>query len=91
MFIELDLSFLGNMHYAQWASLLSAGLGAVGTAIMFAYSSMLEPLEGEGGPLMQPWNADIRAKNKVRRVWQKIGIGLLFCSFAVQFGAVFLP
>lgn len=80
------------MTAAQYAALISAALGACGTIVLFFATYGFQPLEGGvfGSPELQEWNARIKAKNKERKIRQRIGLGLLCCSFAVQAVSVFL-
>ena len=81
-----------NMTAVQCANLLSALLGASGTIFLFFGSYAFQPLEGApfNSPEVEQWNACIKTKNHVRKTRQKIGLGLLCTSFAVQALTVFL-
>jgi hypothetical protein len=81
------------MTAVQCATLLSAILGAAGTAFLFFGSYTLQPFEGApfGGPQINKANAEIAAKNKLRILRQRIGLALLSLSFVAQAGSVFLP
>ncbi len=81
------------MTVEKYATLLSAILGIFGTVILFFSSYALQPLEGGvfGSDELYKWNARVRAKNKLRKIIQRIGLGLLCLSFIVQATIVFLP
>ncbi len=80
------------MSSAQYAALLSAALGAAGTGFLYRGTYGFEPYEGAtfGSPEQQQRNSFIYAKNKSRQRSQRIGIVLLFLSFALQAVVVFL-
>lgn len=74
------------------ATLFSAGLGAIGTMILFFSSYALQPLEGAawGSDAVTRHNEGVRAKNALRLRWQRLGVAILGCSFVVQAIACFL-
>jgi hypothetical protein len=81
-----------NMTVVQSATLVSAGLGFSGTIFLFLGTYGFQPFEGGvfGSPEMQAHNARVRAKNKTKKINQRIGLALLSLSFAVQAIAVFI-
>ncbi len=81
-----------NMTAAQCANLLAALFGASGTIFLFFGSYAFQPLEGApfNSPELEQWNGRIKVKNRVRKTKQRIGLGLLCASFAIQAVAVFL-
>jgi hypothetical protein len=74
------------MTSAQCTGLVSAILGATGTIILFFSSYALQPLEGGffGSDELTECNNRIKAKNRRRHRWQRIGLGVLCLSFVVQ-------
>jgi hypothetical protein len=80
------------MAPAPYATLLSSVLGACGTSVLFFSSFTLEPREGAhfGSLEMDERNERIEARNNKRKIWQKIGLGLLCLSFVVQAVSVVL-
>lgn len=74
------------MTGAACAALISAVIGAAGTAALFKGSFALEPLPGAtwGGPILDAYNLDVIAKNKRRMIWQRSGLALLLTSFLMQ-------
>lgn len=80
------------MTRVQYAGLGSAVLGAIGTAILFLNSYADEPLIGGvfGSNAITEENSRIKARNRRRHKWQKVGLLFLCLSFFVQAVAVFL-
>lgn len=80
------------MTNEQIIQLWSALSGLAGTLILFLGSYSFQPMEGAswGGPMTNANNAKIRARNLIRKWVQRIGLGLLMVSFAIQIGAVFV-
>ena len=80
------------MTPAQIAGLVSAGLGTIGTFILFRASYALQSLAGGvfGSNQLSKYNEEIKAKNASRIRCQRIGLGFLFGSFFIQAVAVFL-
>ncbi len=80
------------MTWAQYAGLSSAALGVIGTIILFFGSYSVQPLEGApfGSDALTEYNNRIKAKNASRLLRQRIGLGFLCLSFAVQAVSVFL-
>ena len=74
------------MTLVQYEGLTSAVLGAIGTLILFFSSYTLQATEGGvfGSPEITEHNNKIKAKNFKRLYWQRIGLGFLCASFAVQ-------
>jgi hypothetical protein len=74
------------MNIEHGATIASAIIGIVGTALLFFYSNTDIPFEGAtwGGPETQGNNERIAAKNKAWKLKQKIGFGLLCLSFIIQ-------
>ncbi|HBZ2154131.1 TPA: hypothetical protein MHK45_01830 [Klebsiella pneumoniae] len=66
--------------------IFSTILGFVGTLIMFHYGYNLIPYEGMtfGGKHTAENNKKIRRKNSRIKTMQKVGMGLLTISFALQ-------
>ena len=81
-----------KMTVVQGWTLVSAGLGLAGTIFLFLGTYGFQPFEGGvfGSPEIQAHNARVKAKNKTRKINQRIGLALLSLSFAVQAIAVFL-
>ena len=71
---------------SQALQILSTILGFVGTLIMFLYGYNLIPYEGMtfGGDHTAENNKKIRRKNSRIKTMQKVGMGLLTLSFALQ-------
>jgi hypothetical protein len=86
------LNFIQSLTIGQWKDLLSAVLGAAGTLLLFFGSYAYEPLGGAafGGPIIEAHNAEVHARNNVRKFRQWAGLTLLFCSFVAQLVGVFL-
>jgi hypothetical protein len=87
------LNFFLSLTIGQWKDLLSAGLGAAGTAVLFNWSWALEPYEaarwaGEGTAARLK---AVTTRNEARKRWQRLGLALLFLSFLAQIVGVFLP
>lgn len=79
------------MAAAACVTLISAVLGATGTAVLFKGSFAFEPIPGMswGGPDLAQYNLGIIANNKRRLNLQRAGLVLLLISFFVQgLGAV---
>jgi hypothetical protein len=76
----------------QYAGLGSASLGAIGTIVLFFNSYAFEPLQGGvfASDAITECNNRIRAENRRRLKWQRIGIGILCLSFIVQDAAALL-
>ena len=74
------------MTCVQCIGLVSAILGAIGTIIMFFSCYAFEPLQGGvfGSDSVTECNNRIKAKNRRRYTWQRIGLGVLCLSFVVQ-------
>jgi hypothetical protein len=74
------------MDIEHWATIVSAIIGIVGTALLFFYSNTDIPFEAAtwGGPETHENNEKIAAKNRSRKLKQKIGFGLLCLSFIIQ-------
>ena len=68
------------------AGLCSAGLGAIGTAILFFSSYALQPLEGAvwGSDAVTLHNERVKATNALRLRWQRWGVAILGSSFVVE-------
>lgn len=82
-----------NMTPAQCATLVSASLGFAGTIFLFFSTFGFQPLEGApfNSGALQAHNARVKAKNKMRKINQWIGLVLLSLSFSVQAIAAFIP
>jgi hypothetical protein len=80
------------MTAAQYATLVSAGLGVAGTIFLFFGTFGFQPYEGApfNGPELQAYNARVKAKNNTRKINQRIGLALLLFSFALQAVSIFL-
>jgi hypothetical protein len=80
------------MASVQYATLLSAILGVLGTIALFSSTYTLQPLEGApfNGPILQSHNTRVVHKNAARLLWQRIGLGLLCLSFLAQAAIAFL-
>ncbi len=64
----------------------SAALGFIGTLILFWKIYAFEPFEGVvfGSPDVYAHNEKVRARNRSRSNWQRIGLGFLSLSFLLQ-------
>jgi hypothetical protein len=87
------VNFFESLTIGQWKDLISALLGAAGTAILFNWSWALEPYErarwaGEGTAARLK---AVTARNEARKRWQRLGLALLFLSFLAQIVGAFLP
>jgi hypothetical protein len=74
--------------------LTSAGLGVIGTLILFRHSYALEPYQGNFGffnPVDAKENQRITAERPHKLRMQRIGLKFLIASFALQALAVFIP
>jgi hypothetical protein len=80
------------MTRAQCTGLVSAILGAMGTIFLFFSSYALQSLEGGifGSDQLTESNKHIKAKNRCRLIWQRIGLLFLLMSFAAQAIALLL-
>jgi hypothetical protein len=74
------------------AGLCSAGLGAIGTAILFFSSYAFEPRAGAmwGSPAVTQHDEGVKARNKRRLIWQRCGLAILGFSFVAQAIGCFL-
>lgn len=74
------------MTLIQYEGLTSAALGAIGTLILFFSSYTFQATEGGvfGSSEITEYNKSIKAKNAKRLYWQRIGLGFLCASFAIQ-------
>jgi hypothetical protein len=83
---------MGSLTTVQWANLASAGFGAAGTLVLFISSWSKEPREGAtwGGPILDAWNKEVDARNRWRRIGQRVGLILLGLAFVFQGVAVFV-
>jgi hypothetical protein len=81
----------GAAPYGRLINLAAAALGALGTIILFFNSWSLEPHFGGvfSGPTYAKDTADLKARNAARKLWQRIGLGLILASFILQGAAQF--
>jgi hypothetical protein len=82
-----------HLSLAQDENTASAAFGALGTLVLFASSWSDEPREGGvfGGPILDAWNKKVDARNKRRRIYQRIGLGFLMIAFVLQGIATLTP
>jgi hypothetical protein len=80
------------MTHMQLTTVIAAAVGALGAILTFIGSYALQPSEGAvwGGVAVDAENDKIAAKNARRLVFQRIGLGMICCSFVLQGVSVFL-
>ena len=76
------------MSISDWMALAAAGSGVVGTVIIFARSYALPP-SGLSG-LLVPLDPLTEAQ-MAPRFWQRVGLGFLCLSVALQVAVVLCP
>jgi hypothetical protein len=69
------------MTPGRWINLVAVALGAIGAFILYKWSFALEGFSR--------WSDDVSikaktARNLQRQTMQRVGLGLIFASFAVQ-------
>ena len=87
------------MSISDWMALAAAGSGLVGTVIIFAKSYALPPSGLSGllvpldtlDPLREAQMAPSKATERPMIFWQRVGLGFLCLSFALQVAVVLCP
>ena len=90
------LTARGSMSISDWMALAAAGSGVVGTVIIFAKSYALPPSGLSGllvplDPLREAQMAPRKATERPMIFWQRVGLGFLCLSFALQVAVVVCP
>lgn len=82
-----------GMTPSHYLVIVSAALGALGTATLFKGTWASEPFEGGGfnSNMLQNHNREVRGRNRRRTWYQRGGLAFLMLSFILQGIAAMVP